>query len=113
MADSSSESEAAFDIEEVPEDNRDHVREVLARGKQMAPFYSVHISSFRTLFCIVSTRDTTRLIMSSTMNFRSSLIAVRNKTLAKDGLQWEILKERPKGINIISSWTKNVRIFHM
>lgn len=111
MADSSSESEAAFDIEEVPEDNRDHVREVLARGKQMAPFYSVQISSCRTLFCIVSTKDTTRLIMSSTMNSRSSLIAARNKTAARDGLQWEILKDRPKDINMIFSRINNVRLF--
>ena len=44
MADSSSESEASFDISTIPEDNRDHVREVLAKGKQITPFYSVKLS---------------------------------------------------------------------
>lgn len=41
MADSSSESEQSFDIDNIPEDNRDHVREVLAKGKEIIPYYSV------------------------------------------------------------------------
>ena len=45
MADSSSsDSDKDFDIEDIPEDNRDHVREVLAKGRSIAPFYSVLVS---------------------------------------------------------------------
>lgn len=41
MADSSSESEQSFDIDNIHEDNREHVREVLAKGKEIIPYYSV------------------------------------------------------------------------
>ena len=33
MAESSSDSEQSFDIDNIPEDNREHVREVLSKGK--------------------------------------------------------------------------------
>ena len=111
MADSSSESEATFDIEEVPEDNRDHVREVLAKGKQIIPYYSVHLTSFRTMPCTSSIKDTTKLITSSTTNSRWSLIIVKSKTAVRGGLLWEILKDRQKNKNTISFRTNNVRIY--
>ena len=41
MSDLSSESESAFDIEDIPEENRDYIREILQKGKNIAPFYSV------------------------------------------------------------------------
>lgn len=69
MADSSSESEESFDIENVHEDQREHVKEVLAKGKEIAPFYNVSLHSyFRTQCCIIYTRDITKPIKSSIIN---------------------------------------------
>lgn len=41
MSDSSSDEGQGFTIEDVPEDSREHVREVLAKGRQITPFYNV------------------------------------------------------------------------
>ena len=38
---SDSESNKSFDIEDIAEENQQHIREVLNKGKLIAPFYDV------------------------------------------------------------------------
>lgn len=73
MADSSSESEQSFDIDNIHEDNREHVREVLAKGKEIIPYYSVIDVLCRILYYLNCIRNIIRLIKSSIM----SLILLR------------------------------------
>jgi hypothetical protein len=40
---SDSESNKSFDIEDIAEENQAHIREVLNKGRQLAPFYDVQL----------------------------------------------------------------------
>ena len=108
MADSSSESETSFNIEEVPEDNRDHVREVLAKGRQIAPFYNVPLYWLRTMFSTDFTKATFKQTMCSIMSYRLLATAARCKTMAKAGLRWARRRKRQRGKNMTFLRTSNV-----